>query len=492
MPAPLQIRFGTDGWRGVIARDFTFDGVRLAARAIAAAFQAIHPDRHRPLFAVGHDTRFLSPLFALEAAEVLAAEGLDVCVTASHVPTPVLAWSVPLLAAQGGLMITASHNPPSYNGLKVRMADGGPATARLTDQIEAEVRRNAGDPDVRHEAVPSRVPPTAGGAIGPFDPLPQYCERLRALVNVERITRSRIHVIIDPMYGATQGFVATLLRDFGLDVEEIHAEVNPWFGGVPPEPLPGHLGELVAGMKALGDSRTIGLAFDGDGDRLAAIDENGSYVTPHQIFALLLRHLVTRRGLAGMVVKTFSTTMMIDRLAATYGLPLTVTPIGFKHIAEVIREEPFLIGGEESGGIGVAGHIPERDGILSALLLLEALATEEKTLAALLKGLEAEVGPHFYRRLDLKLAGVEEALEVGRRIGAEPPAGFEGLHVKEVQTLDGVKLVAEDGSWLLMRPSGTEPVLRLYAEAQTVDQVSRLLDWGKAYAARVCKLPQPG
>jgi len=305
------------------------------------------------------------------------------------------------------------------------------------------------------------------------------------LVNVERIARSHLRVIIDPMYGATQGFVAALLREIGLEVEEIHGEVNPWFGGVPPEPLAGHLGELVGGIKTLSDSRKIGLAFDGDGDRLAAIAEDGSYVTPHQIFALLLRHLVTRRGLAGMVVKTFSTTTMIDRLAATYGLPLTVTPIGFKHIAEVIRGEPVLIGGEESGGIGVAGHIPERDGILSALLLLEALATEEKPLGALLKELEAEVGPHCYRRLDLKLAGAGDGLELGKRIRAEPPARIEGLHVKEVQTVDGVKLVAEDGSWLLIRPSGTEPVLRLYAEAPTVDQVSQLLDWGKAYAARI-------
>jgi len=485
MPARLQIRFGTDGWRAIIARDFTFDGVGLVARAIAATFRAINPDRHRPLFAVGYDTRFLSRRFALRAAEVLAAEGVDVCVTASHIPTPVLGWSVPLLGARGGLMVTASHNPPCYNGLKVRTADGGPATATLTDQIEAEAQRLAGGPDVLHEAVPSCVAHTTGGVIGPFDPIPQYRERLRALVNVERIARSHLRVIIDPMYGATQGFVAALLREIGLEVEEIHGEVNPWFGGVPPEPLAGHLGELVGGIKTLSDSRKIGLAFDGDGDRLAAIAEDGSYVTPHQIFALLLRHLVTRRGLAGMVVKTFSTTTMIDRLAATYGLPLTVTPIGFKHIAEVIRGEPVLIGGEESGGIGVAGHIPERDGILSALLLLEALATEEKPLGALLKELEAEVGPHCYRRLDLKLAGAGDGLELGKRIRAEPPARIEGLHVKEVQTVDGVKLVAEDGSWLLIRPSGTEPVLRLYAEAPTVDQVSQLLDWGQAYAARI-------
>ncbi len=487
MATPLQIRFGTDGWRGVIAREFTFDGVRRVARALGAILRVAHPDHQHLLLAVGHDTRFLSRRFAQEAAEVLASDGIEIRLSTSHLPTPVLAWSVPFLAAQGGLMVTASHNPPSYNGLKVRTADGGPATATLTDQIEAEVRRIAVDAALRGEGVPPCAGQRRGGTIELFDPLPQYRQRLRALVNMERIAHSRPRVIIDPMYGATQGVVAALLREIGLKVEEIHGEMNPWFGGVPPEPLVEHLGTLAERIKGLSDSRTIGLAFDGDGDRLAAIDEDGSYVTPHQIFALLLRHFVTRRGLSGTVVKTFSTTRMIDRLTATYGLRLAVTPIGFKHIAEVMRGEHVLIGGEESGGIGIAGHIPERDGIVSALLLLEALATEAKPLGALLRELEAEVGPHYYRRLDLKLAEGGDGMELGRRIRAEPPARIEGWHVKEVQTLDGVKLVAEDGSWLLIRPSGTEPVLRLYAEAPTLDQASRLLDWGKAQADRIRK-----
>ena len=237
MPAPLQIRLGTDGWRGVIARDFTFDSVRLVARAIAATVRAVYPDRQPLLLAVGHDTRFLYRRFAQEAAEALADEGIAVRVTTSHVPTPVLAWSVPLLAGQGGLIVTASHNPPSYNGLKFRTADGGPATATLTDQIESEVQRIAVDTSVRLEDIPARVAPTAGGAIEPFDPLPQYRQRLRALVNMERVAGSGLRVIIDPMYGATQGFVAALLREIGLEVEEIHGEVNPWFAGVAPEPL---------------------------------------------------------------------------------------------------------------------------------------------------------------------------------------------------------------------------------------------------------------
>lgn len=372
-------------------------------------------------------------------------------------------------------MVTASHNPPSYNGLKVRTADGGAAPVSLTDQIEAEVRRLLNSPGG-----------WAGRAMAPadatFDPLPPYQARLRDLVDMERIGRSRLHVVIDPMYGAAQGIAAGLLRGIGLQVEEIHAELNPWFGGVSPEPLGGSLGELAERVRGLQESRKIGLAFDGDGDRLGAIDETGTFVTPHQIFALLLQHLVARRGLTGTAIKTFSTTTMIDRLAASHGLPLTVTPIGFKYIAEVMRREPFLIGGEESGGIGVAGHIPERDGIASALLLLECLATEEKPLGVMVRELEAKVGPHCYRRLDLRLASREDGRELGRRVGSDPPASIDGWRVKEVQTLDGVKLVGTDGGWLLIRPSGTEPVLRLYAEAPTQDQVSRLLDWAKRYA----------
>jgi phosphomannomutase len=485
MPAPLQIRFGTDGWRGVIARDVTFEAVRLVARAVAGTFRAIQPGPQPPLLAVGHDTRFLSRRFACAAAETLVAEGLNVCLTASHLPTPVLAWSVPLLGARGGLMITASHNPPHYNGLKVRIDDGGPAPPAMTRQIEAAACRVSAGALEGHERTLSPGGRDTSASITAFDPLPQYRERLGTLVDMERIARSGLHVVIDPMYGAGQGAMAALLLGIGLEAVEIHGEVNPGFGGVSPEPLPKHLGELAERVKGLSHSRRVGLALDGDGDRLAAIDEGGSYVTPHQIFALLLRHLVTRRGLSGTVVKTFSTTTMIDRLAVAHGLHLVVTPIGFKHVAEVMRRERVLIGGEESGGIGIAGHIPERDGIVSALLLLEALATEEEPLGALLAKLRAEVGPHCYRRLDQELDCVVDVGELERRIREALPVTIEGWRVKDVETVDGVKLIGADGSWLLIRPSGTEPVLRLYAEAPTFERVSAMLAWAKRCTDRI-------
>ena len=272
MPAPVEIRFGTDGWRGVIARDYTFESVRLVVRAIARALQAISPDRQHLLLAVGYDTRFLSRRFAQIAAETLAAEGVNVCLTTSYLPTPVLAWSVPLLAAQGGLMVTGSHNPPSYNGLKVRTADGGPPTAAVTAQIEAEVARLADDRGVRGAGAAFSVGQARESAIEPFDPLPQYRRRLGALVSMGRIAHSRLRVVIDPMYGASQGLVATLLREIGLEAEEIHGKVNPWFGGLAPEPLAEHLCELTDRIKGLRDPKAVGLAFDGDGDRLAAVD----------------------------------------------------------------------------------------------------------------------------------------------------------------------------------------------------------------------------
>lgn len=485
MPTPPRIRFGTDGWRGVIAREFTFEGVRLVAGALASLLRERESEGRRASVAVGYDTRFLSGRFAQTAADVFVACGVDTYLTTSHVPTPVLASAIPALKTQGGLMVTASHNPPSYNGLKVRLADGGAATPTMTSQIEAEVGRLSAVGDGRWIDCEAGRGHTEAGTISSVDLLPPYLGRLHSLVDMERIARSGLQVVIDSMYGATQGIVARLLRQIGLQAEEIHAEINPWFAGVPPEPLGAHLGELSERVRSINASRKIGLAFDGDGDRLGAVDETGAFVTPHQVFALLLQHLVARRGLSGTVIKTFSTTMMVDRLAASHGLRCAVTPIGFKYIAAIMRQEPFLIGGEESGGIGVVGHIPERDGIVSALLLLECLATEEKPLGVLLKELETKVGPHCYRRLDLVLARPEDGSEFGRRIRTDPPTYIDGWRVNDVQTLDGVKLIGADGGWLLIRPSGTEPVLRLYAEAPSLDRVSRLLDWAKTGADHI-------
>jgi phosphomannomutase len=480
MDPGLEVRFGTDGWRGVIARDVTVSTVRAVARAIIAALKADRADSRRLWLVVGHDTRFLSRRFAEVAAETLRDGAAKVLMTASHVPTPTLAWSVPYLGADAGLMVTASHNPPSYSGLKVRVGDGGPPDGSLVGLVEARVGQLATDDTGRRDGTCSGSEGT--GSIDRFDPLPAYRRRLRSLIDTECIARSGLRVVVDPMYGAAQGLVADLLREIGLQVEETRGEVNPWFGGVAPEPLAESLSDLIERVVRRPDRRTVGLAFDGDGDRLAAVDERGSFVNPHQIFALLLRHLVIRRGLSGRVVKTFSTSRMIDRLAETYGVPLSVTPIGFKHIAPIMRQGSCLLGGEESGGIGWTAHIPERDGVLSALLLLECIGMERKPLETLVRDLEAEVGPHCYRRLDVGLRRIGDREAVEKRLLQEALVGFDGWRVADVQTLDGVKLIGGDGSWLLIRSSGTEPVLRLYAEASSEMLADRLIDWGRARA----------
>ncbi len=465
-----RIHFGTDGWRGVIAEDFTFANVRRVARAIGRLLR--DAPATSPVL-VGYDTRFLSREFAATAAREIAAEGLPVELASTFSPTPALGYAVASRSARGGLMITASHNPASYSGIKLKTAQGGPASPAETAKVE--------------ELLPDLLPPPPPTLpLSPFDPKPRYLTRLTEFVDIDRIRAAGLHVIIDPMYGAGQGYLATLLKQHGIAVQEIHGEVNPTFGGYHPEPMAAHLAELRESVRSLaaGGGLRIGIAFDGDADRVGALEETGTFVTSHQIFALLLIHLVTHRSLTGEVVKTFSTTRMIDRLAERYRLPLTETPIGFKYIAERIAQVPVLLGGEESGGIGFPPHLPERDGSLTALFLLECMAWEGKSLGELLRDLDRLVGPHRYGRVDLPLSDPARGEQVVDELRRSPPRTVgAGRRVQEVATLDGVKLLFTDGSWLLFRPSGTEPVLRLYSEAATEDQVAELLRFAQERAS---------
>lgn len=459
-----EIRFGTDGWRAVIGDAFTFANVRLVARA-AARHLSGEGKPGAPLV-IGHDTRFQARAFAEAAAEAVAAEGIPVRLTRTFAPTPVVAFNVSAQGGCGGLVLTASHNPPAYLGIKVRTARGGSAHPAMTAAIEAAIA----------EVRVSKPPPGgARGGVELFDPWPAYTEGLGKFADLAAIGRLGAAIVVDSMYGATQGRVAEILRGLGCRVEELHAEVNPAFGGRSPEPLPGHVPELLAAMPAGTGRLRVGIAFDGDGDRIAAVDEAGRFVTPHHLFAVLLVHLAERRGLKGRVVKTFSVTTMVDRLAKGYGLPWTTTPIGFKHIAALMAEGGVLMGGEESGGLGFAGHIPERDALAAALLLLEAMAVTGRTLGELVAEVEARVGPHRYRRVDLHLDTPRRGQDVMARLKAAPPDRVAGRAVRGVEELDGVKFQLEGGAWLLVRPSGTEPVLRLYAEAGSEDTVTALL-----------------
>jgi len=467
----MEIRFGTDGWRGVIAQDFTFDNVAQVSQAIADYIVAHGKTR---TLVVGYDTRFLSEQFAQEVACVLAANGIRTYLTETFTPTPAVSYSVKTLQTDGAIMVTASHNPPQYNGLKFKAPYAGSAGPEMTLEIESYLKYNLAfgrDPlkaDLQRALSQERVVK--------FNPKDDYIECLRKLVDFEKIRDSKLKIVIDPMHGAAIGYLAGILSELDCDVTEIRNCQNPYFGGVNPEPIAINLDALSEAV--LETKSDIGVATDADGDRIGAMDANGRFVTAHQIFALLLQYLADNRGLRGSVIKTVSTSRMIDILCKQLSLQLHVTPIGFKNICDFMLNEDVLIGGEESGGIGVKGHIPERDGILAGLLLFEMLATANVGLAEMLDELMSHTAHLYYDRIDLHtsdiaLNGVIERLnniDIGR---------VNGNSVVNINRMDGTKLILDDGSWLLLRPSGTEPLLRIYAESNSPAQVNELLDEGR-------------
>jgi alpha-D-glucose phosphate-specific phosphoglucomutase len=478
----VSIRFGTDGWRAVISEDFTFENVRHVAQAIADYVAETRTEgEHQPVV-VGFDTRFLSDRYAITVADVLAHNGLPVYLSKADCPTPALSLAVKHLGAAGGVMITASHNPPRYNGIKFKSSFGGSAMPDETTRIEALLERNLAE----GRTPPSEMVPfkNAGkpdaGEIVRFDPLPEYLKHLRTLVDFGVIARSGLRVAVDPMYGAGRGYIARWMRELGVMVAEIHGDLNPGFGGLHPEPIGRNLDKLSELVREGGYD--IGLATDGDADRIGAVDAFGEFVSPHLIIALALRHLL-EQGKRGLVVKTISTTQIVNRLAAAHGLEVEETPVGFNYICDLMLKQPVLIGGEESGGISILGHIPEGDGILMGLLLLEIVAKAEVPLHELIAKLQHEFGPFSYDRIDQRVRPFSKKQLVAQ-LKASPPAEIGGQAVAKINDRDGIKYLMADDSWLLIRPSGTEPVLRIYAEAPSDTQVRQLLETGVALAER--------
>lgn len=471
--ATPAIKFGTDGWRAVIAQEFTFDNVRLVAQALAEVWSQEFAGElaTRPVM-VGFDTRFLSNQFARAAAEVMAANGFRVILSERHCSSPAISWSVKEQGAIGAIMLTASHNPPEYNGFKIKAHYGGSASPELTARVEAALKT-------------VRAPKAYGGEpIETFDPRAGYFAQLKRMVDTGAIAKAGLSVLHDPMYGAGSGYLRTLLAEAGLAITELHGEANPGFNGTNPEPIAPNLQELALKTRETAQTHplTVGLACDGDADRVGAVDATGEFVNSHQILSLILQHLVEDKGWRGGVIRTFSTSRMVEKMAAEYGLTLHETPIGFKYICDLMVAEDILLGGEESGGIGIKNHIPERDGILCALLLLEIMAKRQATLGEMIGRLEAKYGPHKYDRIDLHLADNAAKDRVLSSLKANPPATFAGLAVTGVETLDGVKFNFDNGAWLLFRASGTEPLLRIYSEAPTHDHVRGLLEAGRTYA----------
>jgi alpha-D-glucose phosphate-specific phosphoglucomutase len=477
----MSIRFGTDGWRAVISDTFTFNNLRLVAQAIADYVRNEEQNHHDLEVVIGFDTRFLSDRYATEVARVMAGNGIVAWLTRADAPTPAISYSVVEKKAAAGIMITASHNPPRYNGLKLKAAYGGaalPQQARRVEHYLEEAEAQARGPNIMdyHRALDR-------GLIQRFDPAWTYYEHVGQLVDLDMISSGELRVVADAMYGSGRGCIAEMLSRTRCHVHEIRSELNPGFGGIHPEPIAKYLNALVAAINTY--HADVGLATDGDGDRIGAMDAHGSFVDPHHIFALALRYLVERRGWKGTVVKTVSTTMMVDRLAAKYGLPLKETPVGFNYIADHMLKDDVLIGGEESGGIGIKGHIPEGDGVLMGLLLLEIIADAGVPLHELITDLQREAGPVCYTRTDLRLRHRVVKQDLVARLTDGAPSSIGGTSVQEVDTLDGVKYRLSDDSWLLIRPSGTEPVLRVYAEAPVEDGVKALLHYGQEVAGSV-------
>jgi phosphomannomutase len=458
-----QIKFGTDGWRGVIAEDFTCDNVRTVAHAIARyVVRAERPERG---MIVGYDTRFASELFARAVAEAVSATGIPVWLATDAAPTPAVSLLVRLRGAAAGIQISASHNPYRWNGVKLKASYGSSASQAIVSQVEAELTK------VLRDGVPPL--PVRDELIHSLDIRTPYLEKLDELVDWERLRASKFHFLIDPMHGAGRGLLLELFRRRGIDADEIRGARDPMFGGVNPEPIEPHVEALRRALR--GGNYDAGFAFDGDADRIGAMDPDGTFITPHQIFSILLWHLAGTRKLSGDVAKTFSTTKMIDKIAAKFGRKVWETPIGFKYICDRMLEGDVLLGGEESGGIGTKLYLPERDATVSALLLAEVMAWHGKRLGELVKMLHHDFGGHYYGRVDLTVRDGQKEKAI-RRFADPKFAKLLDWRIVRREDLDGVKVYLGEIGWVMVRASGTEPMLRLYSETTRPETTRRVLD----------------
>jgi phosphomannomutase len=457
-----QIKFGTDGWRGIIADDFTFDNVRRVGNAMAHYVHQ-HEDASKGLV-VGYDTRFASPRAADIISEVLAAAGIAVRLSDDYTPTPALSYAVKNLGAAGGVMITSSHNPFNWNGVKYKAGYGGSGTPAIMKAIEGELDS------------PRLERP--GGTVTVTDFKTPYIAAIKDFVNLKLIEKAGFKFAIDVMYGAGRGVLKGIFTESGIHHFEIRGELNPLFPGINPEPIEPHIAMLQQAV--VHAHCQAGMATDGDADRIGAVAEDGSFVDAHKIFCVILEWLLKGKKWPGEIVRAFNTTRMLDRIAAKYGRRLHECGIGFKYICDLMLERDILIGGEESGGIGIRRHLPERDGLLNSLLLANIMAEEEKPLGQLVRDLQKEYGEHHYGRIDLHLSN-DVKDEAMRRVQARPST-IGSYGVRKVETLDGVKFFLDaptygNGAeaWVLVRASGTEPLLRIYCEAASPDLVSQIL-----------------
>jgi phosphomannomutase len=487
-PASLTakpIAFGTDGWRGVIAADFTFERVVQVAPLAAQALAQTYGGTSRTVI-VGYDRRFLSEEFAQAAAEAISAAGFDVLLSKTYAPTPAFSWAAKQQNALGAIVITASHNPGIYSGLKVKGGFGGSVPPEVTKKIEAMLQAEQVESGAQITGAQTKGQPTA---IQTFDPWQSYCDGLRTKVDIaaiqSAISSGKLTVFADVMHGAAASGLAHLLE---TEIHELNSNRDPLFDGGAPEPLPRYLSTLMQTLKnrPSNSDLAVGLVFDGDSDRVAAVDGQGNFLSSQVLIPILIEHLSVHRGYRGEVIKTISGSNLIPKVAELYGLPIYQTPIGYKYIADRMLEAEVLLGGEESGGIGYGHHIPERDALLSALYVLEAIVQSGKDLSDLYADLQQKTNYHSdYDRIDLPLSGMDVRARLLEQLQTQPPTEIAGQSVLECLTIDGYKFQLADQSWLLIRFSGTEPVLRLYSEADSLETVHRNLSWAKDWASSI-------
>ena len=456
------IKFGTSGWRGIISDTFTFANVELAAHGIAQFLRENPPPGAAKRIIVGHDTRFLSREFATRCAEIVAGYGFEAWLTDRDAPTPVISHMIRVHKASGGINITASHNPPEYNGLKFNSADGAPATPETCRGIEEEVA----ELEVRSSEF--KVQGSKDG-VKIFDPRPEYFTQLRKLVDFAALRRRRKSAVVDLMFGTGRGYLDALLeKRGGWRVESLHAKVDPLFGKGHPEPIRENMGELLAQLKK--SRATLGLGLDPDADRFAVVDGDGTFMSANEVLALTLYHLAKNRRWTGAVVRTVATSHLVDAVAGLFGVKVRETPVGFKYIGALMEREPIIVGGEESNGLSVKGHVPEKDGILACLLMAELVAYEGKGPHRILREIERQTGTIVSDRINLRVTP-ERKEELLKRFAAGLKE-FAGRRVTGTVTIDGFKFLLGDGCWVMFRASGTEPVFRCYLEARSARQLA--------------------
>ena len=466
----MGIKFGTDGWRAVISEDFTFENVRIVSQAIADHFKGDGGN-----FVIRYDSRFLSEKYAKLVAEVLAGNGIKVLISDKAVPTPLVSLAIKNKRLSGGIMITASHNPPVYNGIKIKAPYGGSADENITKAVESKLGKN----EIKSIPFKKCIDSKAAEFI---DLKPDYIKFIKAYLDMKLLKKSRLKILVDCMHGVGDGYIPEILKDTDIHITEMRTGRDPLFGGVNPEPIPKNLDAVFQAVKK-GDY-DIAIVNDGDADRIGAVTPDGEYMNAGAIMALLLLHFVEDRNWRGSVVKTITNTTLIERIAKKYNLKLHETPVGFKYICRLMLEEDVLIGGEESGGIGVKNYMPERDGMLLGILLVEMLAYRKKSIGDIIREMEKEYGRFCYSRIDMEYPD-DKKRKLMKFLKESPPDKILEKPVIETKSTDGYKFILKDSSWLIMRLSGTEPILRIYAEAPTKTLANKYLEAGQAIALNI-------